>query len=85
MEILAVHASSFCACTCTLAKYVAKTYLIVVIVILVVTFVVARQFERSTTILKYLFHASNKQVNGGVYRVAPQLKTDFAKISTVGY
>ena len=54
MEIMAVHASSLCACTCTLAKYVAKSNLIVVVVILVVIFVVSRQFERSTAILKNL-------------------------------
>ena len=74
LEILAVHASSLCACTCTLAKYVAKTNLIVVVVILVVIFVVARQFERSTTILENWCHASNTYTDGGVYRVAPQLK-----------
>jgi hypothetical protein len=44
MEIMAVHASSLCACTCTLAKYVAKPNLIVVVVIVVVTFVVSREF-----------------------------------------
>ena len=78
MEILAVHASSLCACTCTLAKYVAKTNLIVVVVILVVIFVLSRQFERSTKILKNWCHASRPQdlkyTHGGVYRVAPQLK-----------
>ena len=42
-------------------KYVAKTNLIVVVVILVVIFVVARQFERSTTILKNWCHASRPQ------------------------
>ena len=59
MEILAVHASSLCACTCTLAKYVAKSNLIVVVVIVVVVviFVVSRQFKRSTAILKNLGHS----------------------------
>ena len=54
MEIMAVHASSICACTRTLAKYVAKSNLIVVVVIVVVIFVVSRQFERSTAIPKHL-------------------------------
>ena len=49
---MAVHASLLCACTCTLAKYVAKSNLIVVVVIVVVIFVVSRQFEQSTPILK---------------------------------
>ena len=69
-----MHASSLCACTCTLAKYVAKTNLIVVVVIVDVIFVVARQFERCTIILKNCCHASSKYTQGGVYRVAPQLK-----------
>ena len=69
MEIMAVHASSLCACTCTLAKYVAKSNLIVVVVIVVVIFVVSRQFKKSTAILKNL-----GQTHGGVYRVAPKLK-----------
>ena len=77
MEIMAVHASSLCACTCTLAKYVAKPNLPVVVVIVVGIFVVLRQFERSTAILKNLGQSikySIKHTHGGVYRVAPQLK-----------
>ena len=57
-----MHASSLCACTCTLAKYVAKSNLIVVVVIVVVIFVVSRQFKKSTAILKNLGQ-SNKQAN----------------------
>ena len=60
MEIMAVHASSLCACTCTLAKYVAKSNLIVVVVIVVVIFVVSWQFERSREILKNLGHSINQ-------------------------
>ena len=80
MEIMAVHASSLCACTCTLAKYVVKPNLIVVVVIVVVIFVVSRQFERSMAILKNLGQERHKtqdhrHIHGGVYRVAPQLKT----------
>ena len=71
MEIMAVHASSLCACTCTLAKYVAKSNLIVVVVIVVVVivvviFVVSRQFKRSTAILKNLgqsINQANKQAS----------------------
>ena len=55
-----MHASSLCACTCTLAKYVAKSNLIVVVVIVVVVFVVSRQFERSTAILKNLGQSINQ-------------------------
>ena len=60
MEIMAVHDSSLCACTCTLAKYVAKPNLIVVVVIVVVVVVVSRQFARCTTILKNLGQASKQ-------------------------
>ena len=62
MEIMAVHASSLCACTCTLAKYVIKSNLIVVVVIVVVIFVVSRQFKKSMAILKNLGQA-NKQAS----------------------
>ena len=73
-----MHASSLCACMCTLAKYVAKPNLIVVVVIVVVIIVVSRQFKRSMAILKNLGQSNkmqaSKHTHGGVYRVAPQLK-----------